>query len=211
MPLESGTFPSLILASASPRRRELLEGWGYDFEVAAADVEELHDSGASPERLTGMNALRKAKAVAAEHPEALVLGADTLVYLGAEPFGKPADLEDAARMLRRLSGQTHQVCTGVALVCLSARVETVVHEVSRVTFRSLSEDMIRDYLNRVDPLDKAGGYAVQEEGDRIVACVEGSWSNVVGLPMETVERTLDSLGIRRRPGFSHATAANFDG
>ncbi|HUF64237.1 MAG TPA: Maf family protein [Verrucomicrobiales bacterium] len=211
MPPEPGPAIALILASASPRRRELLECWGYGFEVAAGGVVETHDPGASPAELTVLNALRKARAVAGQFPEALVLGADTLVYLGTEPLGKPADLEEAAGMLRRLSGKTHEVCTGVALVRRSAGLETVFHDMTRVTFRRLSDQDICYYLERVDPLDKAGGYALQEHGVRIVAQIEGSWSNVVGLPMESVVRQLERHGFYPDPARGAATPSSSSG
>ncbi len=205
MPPEPGPAIRLVLASASPRRRELLERWGYDFETAVADVLESHDPAVPPAELTGLNAARKARSAAGQHPDALVLGADTLVYLGREPLGKPASLDEAADMLRRLSGETHEVCTGVALIRRSAGFETVFHDISRVTFRRLSAEDIRNYFKRVNPLDKAGGYALQEYGERIVARVEGSWSNVVGLPMESVARQLDLLGLHPNPARVAAT------
>lgn len=190
----------LVLASVSPRREELMREAGYEFEMVAPQVEEAHDAGMSCEALTLENARRKARAVAALRPEAIVIGADTLVYLDGEPITKPRDLEEAAAMLRRLGGRTHEVCTGVALVGRGGREERTFHVISRVTFKDLGEDVIRDYHSRIQPLDKAGAYAVQDESAMIIRRVEGSWSNVKGLPMERLRVELGHLGI---PGPGH--------
>jgi septum formation protein len=190
----------LMLASASPRRRDLLEEAGVAFTVVpAASVEEAHDASLSPSALTQWNARMKAEAVAAECPEALVLGADTLVYLGQEPLGKPADMAEATAMISRLVGRTHIVCTGVCLVQpLSAggQVEEF-HILTEVTFKSLTPNEIAHYLSLINPLDKAGSYAAQEYGEMIIEKVEGSWSNVVGLPMEA---TLTALAAYTETG-----------
>ncbi len=179
-------WPALILASASPRRQELLRQCGVAFEVVPAAVPELHDESLTARELSQLNAHRKARAVARRYPDRLVLGADTLVARGARLYGKPADLEDAARMLAELQGHTHEVVTGVCLLHLRAHREQLFAESTAVTFRSLSEAQIREYLARVNPLDKAGAYAVQEHGDLLVAEILGSYSNVVGLPVERV-------------------------
>lgn len=162
-----------------------------DFVIDPADdVAESHDRQCSPDELTEHNARLKATAVAARHPGALVLGADTLVYLDDEPLGKPATLNDAAAMLRRLAGRCHTVCTGVCLAGPSAGEIAVFHDLTRVHFLPLDEAAIADYLTKVHVLDKAGAYAAQEHGDRIIERMEGSWSNVVGLPLERLERHL---------------------
>jgi nucleoside triphosphate pyrophosphatase len=181
----------LVLASQSARRKALLEAEGIEFTVAvAAGVIEAHDSTLTPEALTLTNARTKARAVACQHHEALVLAADTLVYLDGEPLGKPASLLAAAAMLARLSGRSHQVCTGVCL-CWNAGAETEqFHDLTTVTFRDLTPAAITDYLDRVEVTDKAGAYAIQDHGDLIVASIAGSHSNVVGLPME---KTLEAL------------------
>jgi nucleoside triphosphate pyrophosphatase len=140
--------------------------------------------------LTLANARAKARSVAAQHAEALVLGADTLVYLDSEPIGKPATIEEAAAMLARLSGRTHQVCTGVCLCAGGGDERDEFHVFSHVTFKSLGTDSIRKYLNRINPLDKAGAYAAQEHADFIIERIDGSSSNVVGLP---IEETLEHL------------------
>jgi septum formation protein len=181
---------ALILASASPRRLELMSEAGYEFEVIAPDVEEAHDESLTCEQLTVENARRKALAVAHLRPDALVIGADTLVYLDGVPIAKPADMEDAAAMLRRLSGRTHEVCTGVALASRGGDDVRTFHVVSGVTFKRLSDDAIREYHSKIQPLDKAGGYAVQDASAMIIERVDGSWSNVKGLPMERLREEL---------------------
>jgi septum formation protein len=183
----------LVLASGSPRRVELLREAGYEFEVVAPEVEEVHDETLGCEALTIENARRKALAVASLRSEALIIAADTLVYLDGIPIGKPLDMEDAARILERLGGRTHQVCTGVALAARGGAEMHVFHVVSEVTFKPLSAAIIRDYHSRIQPLDKAGAYAVQDESAMIIQEVRGSWSNVKGLPMERLREELDAL------------------
>lgn len=183
----------LVLASASPRRSELLQEAGYEFEIITPDVEEAHDESLTCEELTIENAKRKALAVARMRPDAVVIGADTLVYLDLIPIAKPRDMEDAAAMLRRLSGRTHEVCTGVAIVSAGGAEVLTFHVVSEVTFKALTEELIRDYHSRIEPLDKAGAYAIQDESAMIIESVQGSWSNVKGLPMERLRVELDHL------------------
>ena len=144
--------------------------------------------------LSQVNAYRKARAVAKRFPDALVLGADTLVYLETMLFGKPATLEEAYRMLEQLQGRTHQVVTGICLLHLRSHRQAVFAESTAVTFHALDEVRIRRYLNSVNPLDKAGAYAIQEEGDLIVERIVGSYTNVVGLPLERLAAELDSVG-----------------
>jgi septum formation protein len=185
-----GTARPLVLASSSPRRVELMREAGYDFDILVPGVEEAHDESLTCEELTVENARRKAHAVARQRPDAIVIGADTLVYLDGVPITKPPDHAEAAAMLRRLSGRTHEVCTGVALVWDGGRKEKLFHVISHVTFRPLSDAVIHDYHSRIEPLDKAGGYAVQDESSMIIERVDGSWSNVKGLPMERLGEEL---------------------
>lgn len=181
---------ALILASSSPRRSQLLREMGIPFTVVTAAVEELDGtSGLTPVALARENAQRKAEAVASTHPEQLVLGADTVVALGSRILGKPASLDQGREFLTSLSGQTHEVITGVALACPGKSLE-LREAISRVTFRTLTPEIISRYLEAVPVLDKAGGYALQENGDWIIERVEGSRSNVVGLPVELVEEML---------------------
>lgn len=183
----------LILASQSPRRRDLMNEAGYGFEIHASGAEEIHDVSLSPSELTEENARLKAADVAARHPEAVVIGADTLVFLEGAPLGKPRDMKEAEWMLGRLVGKTHQVCTGVCLIHPDAGLSRTFHEITDVTFQSLDGDQIRDYLAKINPLDKAGAYAAQEHGELIIERTQGSWTNVVGLPMEKLGSVLEPL------------------
>lgn len=182
--------PSLVLASSSPRRQALLTEAGIDFIPVPAVVEELHDESLGMGNLVLANARAKALEVASEHSQKIVLGADTLVWLGGRALGKPGDQKSARWMLGELSGRVHEVATGVHLVRLEPRVQVEFVEVTRVRFRELSPDTIEEYLSRVDVLDKAGAYALQEHGEMVVESVEGCRSNVVGLP---IDRTLAAL------------------
>jgi septum formation protein len=184
------SLPRLILASASPRRAELLRQLEVEFQVVPSDAEELHHEQLTARELAQINAYRKARAVAKQLPDALVLGADTLVYLNGRLYGKPVDLGDAQRMLGELQGQTHQVVTGVCLIHLRAHRQKIFAETTLVTFRQLTSNQIQRYLSSIHPLDKAGAYAIQENGDAVVREISGSYSNVVGLPMERVAAEL---------------------
>lgn len=183
-------LPPLILASASPRRAELLRQAGIKFAVIAAEVPEVQPEHLSPRETAQINAYRKCRRVAKHHPDALVLGADTIVCLGETLFGKPTSAPAAQAMLARLQGRTHQVVTGVCLIHLRTHRQRLFAESTVVTFRQLHVDQIRRYLAKVNPLDKAGAYAIQEEGDDIVKTIHGSFSNVVGLPMERLKEEL---------------------
>ncbi len=184
----------LVLASQSPRRAELMTEAGYEFEALPLEVEETHDEALPPEQLTIENARRKALATAKLRPGAIVIGADTLVYLEGAPLGKPRDLDHAAAMLRMLSGKAHRVCTGVALAWEGGRQVKTFAVISEVFFKTLDEAAIRGYHRKVNPLDKAGAYAVQEHGGEIIGRFEGSRSNIVGLPMERLAEELRLLG-----------------
>jgi septum formation protein len=185
-------LPPLILASASPRRAALLREMGLEFHVVPSDIAEVQHEQLTAREVCQLNAYRKARAVAKRHPDALVLGADTLVYLDTRIFGKPANHTEALLMLNELKGQTHRVATGVCLVQLRAHQQRVFAESTAVTFKSLDGDQMDAYLKSVNPLDKAGAYAIQEKGDLIVERIEGSFSNVVGLPVERLRSELDA-------------------
>ena len=185
-------LPPLILASASPRRAELLRQLNPEFQIVASDAAEIFDEQLSPWELCQLNAHRKARAVAKKYPDALVLGADTLVFLDNDAMGKPSSLVEAKRMLARLQGQTHQVVTGVSLIHLRAHGERTFAASTDVTFRLLTAEQIDDYLSKTNPLDKAGAYAIQEHGALVVAEISGSFSNVVGLPVEQLKSELEA-------------------
>jgi septum formation protein len=181
----------LILASSSPRRRELLTQAGIAFTVQPADVDETHRAGESPEAFTLRLAREKAEAVLAKNPGATVLGADTIVVCDQEILGKPSDETDAARMLKKLSGRDHQVITGVALVS-PAGTQTRA-ETTTVSVRKISEEEINDYIATGEPMDKAGAYAIQGIAAKFILQIEGNYTNVVGLPIEAVQQMLSRI------------------
>jgi septum formation protein len=183
-------LPPLILASASPRRAELFRLLKLKFRIIPSAATEVLDEQLSPFEVCQLNARRKARAVAKKNPDSLVLGADTLVFLDGEIMGKPAKPADAERMLTRLQGRTHQVVTGISLIHLRAHRERIFAVSTDVMFYPLDAGQIRDYLAKVNPLDKAGAYAIQEHGDLIVSEISGSYSNVVGLPVEQLRSEL---------------------
>jgi septum formation protein len=183
-------LPPLILASASPRRAELLRHLKLKFQVVPGRTHEILDDQLSPLELCQINAHRKARAVAKKHPDALVLGADTLVFFGGEIMGKPGNRAEAERMLTRLQGRTHQVVTGICLIHLRAHRERIFAVSTDVLFHPLDAGQVRDYLAKVNPLDKAGAYAIQEHGEFIISEISGSYSNVVGLPVERLQAEL---------------------
>ena len=181
----------LILASSSPRRQELLRNAGLDFEVRPSKAEGVPRPGEEPEAFARRAAREKAlDAAASSPPRSLVLGADTVVDVNGEIFGKPLGPDDAERMLRSLSDFTHRVTTGVCLVRAPDRVEALKHETTFVTFRKLDDEEIRGYIQSGEPFDKAGAYAIQGLGSRFVTRISGCYSNVVGLPVSLVYEIL---------------------
>jgi nucleoside triphosphate pyrophosphatase len=184
-----------ILASGSPRRTQLLIEAGFHPEIVPPSTTELHTDYLTPRELTLFNAHRKALAVALLHPDAVVLGADTLVALGTKVFGKPAGFAEAREMLLELSGKSHEVITSVSVIH-AARGLVVTESVhSTVTFKVLDDAAIERYFQLVHPLDKAGAYAAQIDSTSIIERVDGSFTNVVGLPMEMVTALLREFGI----------------
>lgn len=184
-------LPPVILASASPRRAELLRKMVRDLDVMPPETEETQPEHLSPGEGCMLNAYRKARMLAKKCPDALVIGADTEVCLGRKVFGKPRNRRDAERMLSELEGREHQVITGVCLIHLRRHIQRTFAETTRVTFKSLGADEIAEYLDQIDPLDKAGAYAIQDHGAMVVAKTEGSYSNVVGLPVERLKMELN--------------------
>lgn len=195
----------LILASASPRRSELLRDLGLSFQVVPGSAVEILSADLRPPDICQINAYRKARAVAKHHPDALVIGADTLVCQGANLFGKPADLNHAFQMLSALQGREHEVITGVCLMHLREHRQRLFYVSTAVRFRPLRTSEIRRYLERINPLDKAGAYAIQEEGDMIIEAISGSYSNVVGLPLERLASELAAWEPSAYPSFVSAS------
>ena len=190
----------LVLASASPRRKDLLAQAGYKFEVCASDADEQAGTDVSPDALATLNASRKAHAVqdTLADTHAVVIGADTIVVLNGTVFGKPAYESEAKRMLEALSGHTHEVITGVCI--LSATREDAFAETTRVSFRELSNCEIDAYVKTGEPLDKAGAYGIQGFGGKLVSQVQGDYNNVVGLPVARLSQHLAQLGIEGSAG-----------
>jgi septum formation protein len=188
-------MPSLVLASSSPRRAALLSESGFEFDVIPSRLAEKFDAAVTLRELTLWNAIRKGMSVAQARPDAVVLAADTLVALEDEIIGKPADLDEATEVLQRLSGRTHEVCSAVLVYHQTSGRLVVFHEISRVRFQRLNRAMIKKYFAKVDPLDKAGAYAAQGSGTEIIANIEGSYTNVVGLPMEKTIHALAKFGV----------------
>lgn len=178
----------IILASASPRRRELMELAGYDFEVICADIVEIVSENATPQEAVMSLALQKAQAVAAEHKEAVVIGSDTVVALDGKILGKPHSEQEACEMLRLLSGKTHKVFTGVAIVC-GDKVKNFFDE-TVVEFYSLGDEEIKKYVATGEPMDKAGAYGIQGKGSVLVKKINGDFFNVMGLPIAKLYREM---------------------
>jgi septum formation protein len=187
--------PVLVLASASPRRRELLAWLGVEHVAEAADVDERPQPDENASRLVGRLAAVKAAAVAARRPHDWVLGADTIVELDGELLGKPVDRRDGAAMLARLSGREHRVATGFALLAPGGVVRTSEVVQSRVRFRRIEVRALAAYLETGEPDDKAGSYAIQGLGAALIDSVDGSFTNVMGLPLVEVERALADAGL----------------
>jgi len=188
-------FQRLILASASPRRKQLLGELGLSFDVIVADVTEHEDPETDPRKMVAHNAALKADWVASRNLDAWVLGADTTVFIDQRVLNKPSDLADARRMLRQLSGRTHVVYTGVALRNQKRGVKIDDGVTSEVTFKPFDDAVIDAYFKVVNPLDKAGSYGIQEGRDLIIAGWKGSFTNIMGLPMELVKQILTDCGL----------------
>jgi len=181
---------TLILASNSPRRRELLAQIGLTFTIAPADVDERIRSGEAPEDYAERLALEKARTAARQAGEGIIIAADTIVVVGGTILGKPGDAEDARRMLKELSGREHAVVTGLAVMDAATQRSSVRTSITKVWFRDLSEREISAYVATGEPLDKAGAYGIQERGALLVERIEGCYSNVVGLPLSLLGEML---------------------
>ncbi|MFZ4775419.1 MAG: Maf family protein [Terrimicrobiaceae bacterium] len=181
----------VVLASASPRRKHLLEEAGYDVECVISGADEIEDHSFPPAHLALENASRKAGVVAPGYPDDIVIAADTVVWKSGRFFGKPCDHAEAFLMLRELSGHTHEVVTGVVIHFPAGRIATF-SESSLVTFHELDDEALRAYLSSIHPLDKAGAYAAQDDNGRVIKTIEGSVTNVIGLPVERIREVLRS-------------------
>jgi len=188
----------VILASQSPRRRELLSLVGIEHEVQPADIDETPWADEAPIPHTERLAKAKAMVIAARAPDALVIAADTIVVIDGDILGKPTDITDARAMLRRLSGRTHEVCTAMA-VAVGDRVESEVVRVP-VRFRELDDETIARYVNTGEPMDKAGAYGIQGYGATIVEHIEGDFFAVMGLSLVTVVQLAERMGVRYQFG-----------
>lgn len=181
----------IILASASPRRKELLETAGAEFEICVADVDESIPEGILPADAAQMTAQKKALAVAQSHRDSIVIGADTIVVAADKILGKPKDKADAVEMLSMLSGAEHQVITGVCIAC--GDKEITFAQVSKVKFYELTAAEIEAYVATNEPMDKAGAYGIQGRGCVLVEKIEGDYFNIVGLPVARVMREIGKL------------------
>ena len=189
----------LILASASPRRRELLSGMNVEYRIESADCEELSqekDPLLSGEKIALENALRKAKVISEKNADCLVLGADPVVVCDNRVFGKPRSEKEAFSMLRTLSGREHSVITGVALCCKADFICEVFPVTTQVYFKSLRDEEILRYMQCVPVMDKAGAYAIQDHGEMILEELNGSLSNVIGLPVEELGKRLEKYACK---------------
>jgi len=187
-------MPGLILASASPRRKELLKRLAPSFEIAVSGAPEVDESSCHWSEVAMRNAIAKASFVAKQRPDCLAIGADTVIELDGRILGKPSSLEDAKAMLRAMAGRKHSVSTGVCLRREDDGLFCRFVETSVVSFKSLSAAAIDEYLRLVHVLDKAGAYAIQEHGDLIIEGVEGDLDNVIGLPARRLGEALAACG-----------------
>lgn len=193
-PMESPTPPPLVLASQSPRRAELIGRLALPFETLPADIDESYLAGETPPQHAERLSREKAQKIAADRPEALVVGSDTIVVIDGEVLGKPRDREHAVEMLTRLSGREHEVCTGIA-IAHGGRVESALERV-RVRFRDLPERTWREYVATGEPMDKAGAYGIQGFGSAVVQGIDGDYFAVMGLPVVLMLELIEQFGWR---------------
>jgi len=198
--LSSTTTSRVILASSSPRRKELLSQAGVPFDVIVSGCDETPIVGESAQEMVERLALLKAQAVSDLEQEALVIGADTTVFIDGEALGKPSSVEEARQMLKRIQGRTHEVWGGVAIVEKAAGLARVWSHMTKVTMVAMSSEMIAWYAQSGEPMDKAGSYAIQGLGLQFVDSIEGSYSNVVGLNVASLMCVLEELGVQRQHG-----------
>ena len=184
----------IVLASSSPRRRELLGQAGVRFEIVVSGCDETPVSGETAQQMVERLALVKAETVADEQRDALVIGADTTVFIDGKALGKPESVEEANAMLATIAGRTHEVWGGIALVCRERKLSQVWSHVTQVTMAGMDSKMIARYVESGEPMDKAGAYAIQGLGLQFVESVSGSYSNVVGLNISALMQRLKQIG-----------------
>ncbi len=189
------TNKDLILASASPRRKRFLTDLGLDFHCCPADIDETPQTGESPAAFSLRMSGDKARAIAEQYPDSYVIGSDTVVTIDNRILGKPVDPDHALFMLKALQGHTHQVITGLSLVCLRDNCSRHLYRSTDVTFSSFSDEILRAYIKTGDPMDKAGAYGIQTRGSFLVQTVSGSCSNVIGLPVNDCVALLLEYGV----------------
>lgn len=194
--MSSGLSPKLILASASPRRQELLRQLGLDFEVIPSSIEERISPGTEPDMAAMKLAESKAVDVAHRVEDGLVIGADTVVALDDCILGKPKDEEEAREMLERLSGRWHRVFTGIAVINKATLEKVTTCEESRVKFKDITAAEIENYIRTGEPMDKAGAYGIQGKGALLVEKIEGCYYNIVGLPLFKLSLVLSHFGVK---------------
>jgi len=194
------TKPSIILASSSPRRKELLSQAGVSFSIVVSGCDETPVPGESAEEMVRRLAVVKAAAVASQHPAAFVIGADTTVCINGEVLGKPESFDEACSMLRKIQGRTHEVLGGIAILNRSQGLERAWTHSTQVTMAPMSDEVIARYVQSGEPMDKAGSYAIQGLGLQFVDSVRGSYSNVVGLNISSLMAELVKLGVHTAQG-----------
>jgi septum formation protein len=183
----------VILASKSPRRKSILEQVGLKFSIVASDFDETKIKFKTPQEMVKKLSFEKAKIVAAKHPKAVIIGADTTVIFKKEIIGKPKSKQDAIRILKLLSGNTHKIVTGFTV--MEGKKSITGHIVSKAKFKKLSEQEIKAYVATNEPMDKAGGYGIQDKGGLFIEKIEGDYFNVVGLPIFAVSKALKEFGV----------------
>ena len=183
----------VILASKSPRRKSILEQVGLKFSIVASDFDETKIKFKTPQEMVKKLSFEKAKIVAAKHPKAVIIGADTTVIFKKEIIGKPKSKQDAIRILKLLSGNTHKIVTGFTV--MEGKKSITGHVVSKAKFKKLSEQEIKAYVATNEPMDKAGGYGIQDKGGLFIEKIEGDYFNVVGLPIFAVSKALKEFGV----------------
>ena len=184
---------NIILASSSPRRKELLNKYNLNIEIFPADIDEFYDKNHSPEQIAMSLALQKALWVEKYFKKEIIISADTIVVLGDEILNKPIDEKHAFHMLKELSGKEHKVITGLSIIKANTNLKVVDFETTIVRFRSISENKIKRYIDTKEPMDKAGAYGIQGYGEVLIESLNGSYSNVVGLPLGKLDLLLNKF------------------